>query len=390
MSKQRNQNPDETPESDETPETPTAQEMQADQIDELLHLVKANEFSAGTIRIFKRDKGESDFSYVDELPALGFDLQQVKNLFGGGSYQFKVVNKGKFVKHFSANIKVIEPKIAPNGNTDLVALAKMISGEKSGNSDSMLPLIIQMQQQNTQMIVSMMGESQKTMATMVAALAGGKSSGEPVSKLLEAISPVFTAALNKATSSPVLSNIREMKQIKELFDTEAPAKEESGGILKELAPLLAPLAISLLRKTQQPSVKRPAPAIDQPRRESAPDSANTPENIVTLEPNENPDDMERKILINGLRQFLPMILNMAANDKDPISLVDLIEANLNERQLALLKIELANPNWLVNLFGNEPTVLQFSKWFDEVKKQLLEPELEPDETNSTNEPKDNG
>lgn len=371
----------------------------ADDLDKLDKVLARDDVSGGIVKIHRRGPTASRFSYVQEVPVEEFNMDWVKSVHGGGSYLFKLYSRDKrLYEEFSFEI---DPRIRGTMDAPSPVPAVIPPGnDKAGNE--MLALVMQMQQQNTQLLVTVMAESQKTMAGVMAAAFGGRASqqaSEPVSALLTAATGLIGNRRQEPTPmeqmASMLTLLRELKGMTGGDSNAGPAdeKETTGdkllGMLAQSVPGVLQL-IASRNQPQQPSMPQ-GPRVVNPQPQAIPQApvpvpSPNPQ-PATATPVPVPDDGSAqaffanlpdsgKMLIGQLRQVYPLLRSGAASNTPVESYLDILEDAIDDEAAELLEKVMARPDWKLILFG-EPDP-QPAAWFDNLREAyLLPPDSEP-------------
>lgn len=374
--------PADAPENEEAPAAEGGEDPSLDQIDELL---SGHELTQAKIRIHRRPPNSPKFAYCTTMDASEFDLEKIKQLYGGGEYQIVLLDQeGHYVKRRSLTIDPrirggLDPRPEGDGTNSLQLLTAASSAGKVGSTD-MIDRFLLMQSENSKLMFTMMAESQKSMATMVAAMMGGKGGGGGLElKDVLALLPALQKGGGGTTPAEMLGVLREMR---EMIAEEAP--EEKGGLLQTLGGL-APGLLSLFQGrmggpqllTAGPEVAAPIAAIeDLPAEEEQPQAHQAPAHVAPTRPQgpngqgPGPGQMRRQPP-NEMAMTIQLVLAGARKSKDPGLYADLILEQLDQPQAEQLQNILTADNWLELIFGNIPDLEKLRPWFKQLREFIL-------------------
>lgn len=189
----------------------------------------------GAFGIIKRRRAdEGELKYLARWNLSQISLENIKNQFGGGSYDVAIRNRaGQLLRRAKFTIdEVFKGKLEQGGQVN--ALAEMSRGNRT---DPMLPLMMQMMQQQQAQQMQMMQAMMSSNAQIISAVMGRSNGGGG------GIPPeLLKVLLDK--SSPE-STIRMMRDLKELMPEGGGSEREEEGFMGKLMSA-APAVISAL------------------------------------------------------------------------------------------------------------------------------------------------
>lgn len=339
--------------------------------DAIRRLVKELDLSGGSARIFRQPPGGAEYDYVGEIPVDGFTLEVVKRAYGGGRYRVKLATaRGTFARTIKFSIdarftgdldraNAPQPQASNMGQDNLTAYLLKSSEQATQQNQMMLTLL-----------VTAMQESQKTMATIIAAVAGKSNPvdvtprGEPATRLIEVLTP-FLLAQNRGGGGTSLGEIVEgIKVVKSLAE---PAREEEKeeDMLDKVVKVGAPLLGAIFNRVQGPQqAARPVP---NPRTVPGPTS---PED-------EQRARMEARVrdLAAQLRMVTPILVRAARRNSDVTAYLEVLDGVLDEEGRQILVEFLRRDDWIETMFGNHPDVVANAAWFGSLREVILNPDM---------------
>jgi hypothetical protein len=242
----------------------------------------------------------------------------------------------------------------------------------------MLPLLIQMmnqqaqsaqqaaQQQQTMMLgmfqvmSGMMSETSKSTAAIIASIAKSNNpASEPMHRVIDAAANMM-GKIGESKTQPLNETFQLIAQFKELFGDSPKEDSGIGNLIGQLAPLL-PALMMRQRQPQQALVQRQPPAQPQP--------AQHPEIVLDKSP-----EMKKKLLIMALRGQIPLLVAAAKKGADAVTYYNLLCDIVSEEQLNDLCDILEKEDWITVLFDNAPDVIANRPWFEALRKEILTPE----------------
>ncbi len=382
----KNSNKDATVEQDEPLEATTADEVLSgvdlEDARKIEQIISSNELSGGSIRLERKGPTDSTYQYVAKFKvADGFDLEFIKQVYGGGDYKAKTFRStGAFHKPFEFSIDYrhkgkldVDALPKPGGDkqdipTLMNAMRQWLPQADGKADDRMMAMFKTMGDSQQAMMMFMMQsqqqQSQQMMGmftAMATAMAGNKSTPTDITPvLIEMIKSSHNGGSSKSGSDlPTL--IEAMRSLKEL--TGGAAATATGGddekettfdkIMKYGGPVLA----AILTKT--PLAMPGAPA-GQPQLPA-------------------PSDQPPAIDVNTNAQmppavgaFIGMILGAASKNADTATYANLIDDSLDPAQADILCGILQRPDWIEKLAETDRRVLNFAPWFTKLRGELLE------------------
>lgn len=375
-------------------------EMQA--IDAILH---SNDLEGGTIRISRRGPTEQNFSYLCKMKTGEFDIDFIKNVYGGGYYQCKTHrSNGQMYKGFEF---AIDPRfrgsmdVSKNGGEDRAAdpiamlrAASDITAQGNRGQDASTQAMMKMQSESMQMFLGMMqanalqqqqsaDRSLQMVTTMMTAVTTNKhapSEGITVKDLLVLI-PTLVPLLKgeKAVTPTLLETIEAMTKMRELVSsgTVAEMPEPPKTVVQqfmEALPHAASIVSSLRGQPPAPAITPPSAQARLPGHAAGPNGKQpiagappaTPAAVLPGQPVEaaaSTDD--RKV------QLLATLVSAARRNREVELYHDLVVDELEDSEVPMFKEVLTNSQTFASLFSNIPDFPSLAPWFEELRVMLL-------------------
>lgn len=341
-----------------TEEPEFVHDEEKDDITKLQSLLKELDMSGGVARIFRQRPGQADYPYLSEMPIDAFSLENLKRIFGGGKYLVRFAAKGgRYVRSirfaidncFKGEMDIVPTPAAP--------------AQQNDNSNALLAFMMQQQQSQQQqqqammtLMITMMTESQKSMAGVMAAALGGKPSNEPASKFIEVMMPMLTESMKPRGG---LSELAEtVKLTKELIGPPQE-KEEKDDMLERIMSVGAPLLGAFMnRNNPQP---QPRPVMPSPPTALPP----TQEQLAQAKAQD---------LLNKLRFVTPILVRAARKGAYIDSYLDILDDSLDDEGFEMLTFMLQRDDWMTTLFNDNPDVIANRGWFDKFREAILTPD----------------
>ena len=364
---------------------------------EISDVLENLDVSGAKVKVYRKAPNSNKYAYVDEYPSEGFSVETLKSNSGGGEYRLGIHDaKGRRIKRVDLSIDSrFKGALDPQPFTPLPVTSP------APNNDAMLQVLMQAQQSSQAMFLAMMQaqqqSSQQMTQMMVAALTGNKvtptTAGEPASRMLEAMMPLLLANVQKGGGNSMKEQLDTLKALKELLPEGAGGeKEEKDDILDKVIKLGGPIMAGFLgmrgmmsppqaapmQQLPQVSVQPPEPAQAAPA--PAPAPATPPAPVGQALP---PEDQQ---MIMSLRQFVPVLVNAAAQDSECLTYHDLVADLLTDAQYERLVEILRRPDWITILFADDPSVVQFKPWFENLRDPFINPAAYEDSDDAPSAP----
>ena len=333
-----------------------------DDISKLQSLLKELDMSGGVARIFRQRPGQADYPYLSEMPIDAFSLENLKRIFGGGKYLVRFAAKGgRYVRSIRFAIDNCF-----KGEMDTVPAAAAPVQQQNDNS-ALLAFMMQQQQNQQQsqqammtLMITMMTESQKSMAGVMAAALGGKSPSEPSSKFIEVMMPMLTESMKPRGG--IQEWAETVKLTKELMGPPQPEKEEKDDMLERLMTVGAPLLGAFMNRGQAP----------QPQPQARPVAPAAPAALPPTQ--EQLAQAKAQDLLNKLRFVTPVLVRAARKGAYLDSYLDILDDSLDDEGYEMLTFMLQRDDWITTLFADNPDVIANRKWFDGLREAILNPD----------------
>lgn len=345
-----------------TDEPEFVHDEEKDDISKLQSLLKELDMSGGVARIFRQRPGQADYPYLSEMPIDAFSLENLKRIFGGGKYLVRFAAKGgRYVRSIRFAIDNCF-----KGEMDTVPAAAAPVQQQNDNS-ALLAFMMQQQQNQQQsqqammtLMITMMTESQKSMAGVMAAALGGKPSSEPASKFIEVMMPMLTETMKPRGGIQELAET--VKLTKELMGPPQPEKEEKDDMLERLMTVGAPLLGAFMNRGQAP----------QPQPQTRPVAPAPPAALPPTQ--EQLAQAKAQDLLNKLRFVTPILVRAAKKNAFIDSYLDILDDSLDDESYEMLTYALQRDDWITTLFADNPDVVANRQWFDNLREAILNPD----------------
>jgi hypothetical protein len=359
---------------------PTAEEVEEENIEELIRGVAGSKHQFSLTR---RIKGSAKFSNLGKFPANTFDIDHIKDEFGGGEYYVQVTNEsGRFTRRFEFIIDDIfkgreSQPIKPNDTLALAQAVAALSKPVEDQSPMMLGLMEKQSAQSKEFMMLMMqmqGESTKMMVGMMTAM---MSKPEPSKSddFSSAITPVLIKMIE--SSNQKSSGGLDIKSLIELREFLTPEREEKQptsildtilAAAPALIPAIAPmLAGGMKRLMPQPSENMPSGFQELP-------SGVVPSSIPSAQINEAvppcplpPDGIPQSAPAVSPFKFelLPLLKRGAEANTDPESYAFVVADMVGEKQMPELLVVLNHLEWAKIFQGFTPDEMEWvASWRD--------------------------
>ena len=354
------------------PEPEFVHEEEQDDVQKIQSIVKELDLAGGIARIFRQRPGQAKYEYTGEMPADGFQLESVKRYYGGGDYMIRFAAKGgRYVRQIRFSI---DPRI--KGEIDKAMEVPVAVQNNSGSEQTQSLIAFMMQQQQSQqqqsqnmmtLMITMMTESQKSMAGVIAAAIGGKPAPEPSSRFIEVMMPMIAEGMKPRGG---ISEVAEtMKLAKELMGPPQE-KEDKDDMLDKIMTVGAPILGALMSRGNNQSqaaipVQRVSPVAPAP-------ALPTPEQVANA---------KAQALLSQLRMVTPILVRAAKKNSAIESYADILDDTLDDEGFGMLCFMLERPDWVQTLFDNNPDVTANLQWFENFRSVILNPS-DDDETAS--------
>ena len=282
---------------------------------QLQELLKSETIGDGYIVLYRRKLTDTKHNYLDRIPTGNFNLETIKNVYGGGDYMGKIFRSdGQFFKNISFSIDASIPSTHPRA----AAVAAGQGGDRAASnlSDEALRLLAASRGENAgqqqaqgrsdmaifaSMITAMM---KSQMDLMVAMLTSQRDGGGANTEILKAL-----IQSHRGTSPKEL--IESMAMLKDLQEGKPIAKDEEGGF----GEVIADVGAALLKKFTAPSA-----GADLRRRNPPAPQLSAPAPAPTLPAAPNPEtapDMNLNPMKALIVRYRDSALAAARENKDP-------------------------------------------------------------------------
>ena len=210
------------------------------------------------VRIYRLSKkGAADGSYIGEYAPADFNLDMLRDEFGGGFFRVRVTKPGGVLVSNRA-LEIEKPKaqagqfIAKQENNELSSRDFLTIMQ--GQQNQMMQMFMQMQQANTQMMVAMMQNSKSDPAAMMQAMSGQFAG---VMGLIQNMMPK-----EKSGIMETLETISALRESGILGGGENASEPSALGVIQSALQSAGPLLALAAANANKPAV--PAPAVSPP------------------------------------------------------------------------------------------------------------------------------
>jgi len=347
-----------------------------DELKEALDFIRVNQFGNAVVEVLRRRQGESEHSYLGELPCADFSLKTLAEIYGGGNFRLGIKSNGKYVRRVQVVVNQqlrgshdreiekqnatppapVVPVIAPKDDTvgTILALSEKQATATRESNERFMMLFAELQK-----------SSAASNAQIIAALAGRQEAKGPgIVEIITALSPLLAPVLTAVLNKP--DQIDMIMKLKDVFQTEPQPEEQ---MLDKLLRVGAPLAQQFMSRGQPQMQPAPMPVQAQP--EAAP---GLPSTIPALPPG-IPVGMatESVQVAMAVRGHLPSLVGMASRGGAIDWIVPMVENSMNDAQLEHLDAILLREDWRAVLFGDAPEVTTaYRPWFDALRDAFLQ------------------
>lgn len=356
------------------------------EIDEIKSIISDLD-AGGTVRLERKGPFDSVFAYIQKIPVKQFDIDIIKNMYGGGEYKAKTFrSNGQMYRPFSfsidnrikgrldesqikdmaegkddstmrkaADLAMSMVKSTPD-NSDMFLKMMQMQGHKS---DQMMTLMMTQMQNSMQMMVTMMTQSQQSQA----------SAGAEMMKAMAMMNsnksgPDFATSLTPVLVEMIRSRGSEKSDLSQFMEMFSTFKELTGGekedrsLTDKIIDVAGPVLMGLFGRMGQGSGMPAQMVIPQiPQQVSQP--------VVDHEPETQNESMKLLSLVVG------QLFKAADKGSDPTLYADLIVDVLTDQQYVELIQALTLDDWKVKLFGQDVRAQKHGVWLDELRKTLL-------------------
>lgn len=350
-----------------------------DELKEALDFIRTNQFGNAVVEVLRRRQGESEHSYLGELPCSDFSLRTLSEIYGGGNFRLGIKVNGKYVRRVNAAVNQqlrgshdreiekqnatppapVAPVIVPKDDTvgTILALSEKQAAATRESNERFMMLFAELQK-----------SSAASNAQIIAALAGrqeqkGPGMVEIIAAISPFVAPLLTALLNKPDQLELLA------KAKELFQPEPQPEEQ---MLDKAFRYGMPVLKAVMERGQ-PQMQPAPPMPVQAQPEPAP---GLPATIPALPPG-IPAGMapESVDVAMGVRSYLPRLIGMASRGGSIDWIIPMVESEMSNQQLEHLDAILLREDWRAVLFGDAPEVTTaYRPWFDALRDAFLQDE----------------
>lgn len=347
-----------------------------DELKEALDFIRTNQFGNAVVEVLRRRQGESEHSYLGELPCSDFSLRTLSEIYGGGNFRLGIKVNGKYVRRVNAAVNQqlrgshdreiekqnatppapVAPVIVPKDDTMsiILALTEKQAVLQRESSERTMQMFAEMNKSNAAMIAAIMTRPEAPVAP--------PPDNSVTTALIAIVGPIL-AEMVKPKPNQSLADLAALKQI----FTPEPQPEEQ--MFDKLLRVGAPLAQQLMSRGQPQMQPAPVPVQAQP--EPAP---GLPATIPALPPGIPPGMAPESVQVAmAVRGHLPSLVGMAARGGAIDWIVPMVENSMNDAQLDHLETILLREDWRAVLFGDAPEVTTaYRPWFDALRDAFLQ------------------
>lgn len=377
---------------------PTKLEQQAEEIAleedrdliEIIRFCKEHFQDAGAmLTVHRRGPNETKFSWCCECPVKDFSPNYLANVWGGGDYKlvarrsngtiaknFPPISIAKEIEGEMQKRERLHPTQPANGTPELLAMMKTLLEKTDRPPSTDSQGLITYAKDNQALMVTMMMEQQKTLATI---MSGNSRPDTTVKDMLTLLIPLAVAFINRPTekNAPMRDLVETVRAVKELSNGESGGGEKKDWLDKTLeygGPALGSLLGTLMGGRGQ----QPAPVAQIPEQNM---QTQTEQNQPII-----PD--EYKALAATLKMYLPIIVRMAEKGGDVEVTAEVLESSVDPEVFEQLLGLLRQDNWWDILFAHYEQLVPYREWFSQLRDCLLTPDDLIDPVEGTDKPQD--
>lgn len=332
-------------------------------------ILASHEISGGKVRIHRKGPTDTKFAYVVSVPAEQFDIDWIRNTYGGGDYQCKTFRgNGQMYKAFDFSIDHRlkgsvdgTPAAAPNNSfQQMAAMANAMKGD-SGESMTMLAKMMESsadrQAASQQLMITMIMESNKVMMASMAAAMQASSANRPTDPGLTYMPLMLEMVRGGGKSgTDIVQLVTAMKELKTLTDG-TPAEKDESTMFDKILSVAGPVLQGLLTRTPIPMpVAQVAP--ERPMAIPAPP-------VRIAEPKPAPG------VLAEVKAYADMLISSARRNAPVEPIAELVTSQLNDDQLNGLLDTLETSDWMDRLAVDEPRIRDHAVWFSKLRDCLI-------------------
>jgi len=276
-----------------------------------------------------RESMEFICKYPADLYELGDLLEKISVEYGGGNYRFMLRDGGKLVNN--KLITIAEKKKLPLGE----------SSQDLGTNT--LAIVEKMMAQNNENMLLLMAKMEQSQPTQLDPHSGMMQTMQMMSVMKEFLAPPPA----EKPKSPI-EMLREVSEIKNLFETDGGGSSDSNGLLN-LASNYAPKLMELVENQQNISAQKVLPS-------GAPETA-----TKTVPPVTNP-----------MSPHINTLLSFAKVNKDTDETAKLVLTHTKKEDLAGLNGFLLADGCLPSIIKMCPESVPYLEWFIDLRLTLIE------------------
>jgi hypothetical protein len=335
-------------------------------ISQIQEMLESADLNKARVRISRKGPGQEKFFYVTTLDATEFDVDSIKNTYGGGDYQVVLLDQnGHYVKRRSF---AVDPRI--RGKLDGPAAPEAAAAAGTGESTAAFDRILAMQNDNMKFFMAMSAEQSKATAQIMAAAMGRPVSGGMDFKDLIALLPFLEKLLGKDRAAAIgpKEMIEFFKEMREL----AGDGGSSGGGFAEFLEKMVPTILARFGGGQAalPAPVAPAAAADAEVIDEI--AAGAPAGDRAEAPGKAAP--EKPILAVSETDFdrtLKLSLSAAGRNSDVGLYCDLLIDQITDDQVDQVLNVLTQDTWMDLVFSNLKVPDRSKPWLTNLRNVLI-------------------
>lgn len=292
------------------------------------------------------DRGRPKF--LSKLEPGEFDLELIKESYGGGRFRYVAKKSGSIVKEGQFEIEG-EPKLkhvddGSNGSTTI------------GNYD----------------VVKMLQDEVTNLKNELS-----KKTKEAESTLATLLSNMLQSGSHKNIDDIEASLLSKLAMYKSLFSsdkTEVPIETLFSAMTKGMEIAAAgsgdstPLWLSVAEKLKEPLMQIAAGL-------SSPKVGNMPIKTVpakTVSAKKEEESVSTNPMLSMIKPYLPIVIVAASKDSDPNIYADLVIDNIGNDQIESLKTWIMGPEWFKDLVALDNRISLQASWWTELRQCIID------------------
>lgn len=361
--------------------------------------------NAANLELYRKDR-VGKWAFLTTTPLADWNAEAKDGLakkYGGGEYKGRVRRMAdgvrgswgpSFIFSIDSSLKPEAEAAAPAGGVDMRELTSLIQG-----SDKTMPLfmqMMQMQQASTQLMLTQMQESQKTLVTVLTAALTRPATPPPPAPSEKLIEILAAKAFNPAPQrgiSDLAEVIKAVAQLKNIANADKGNLDDEGrerpGVLDSLieaVPSLLKMFGGMMSQPEplpaQPAQVQPLPAqsaalapirVPEPAAEVRPEPyAPVAADIIDTGPVVSPrnHDVEPQD-VQALAGILPSLVQLADQGRSPEEVAAQIDQALPDALFLRMVDLLKRPDWMAVLIDAHEPVQVRTPFFTGLRDELI-------------------